>query len=1323
MSAWLSRFAPSLNRSKRRPQTYRRALSAGRLDVEPLEERALLAVFHVALTGDDATPDGTDPNTPFRSIQAAIIAAASGSGDDDEIRVQGGLYDEDGVDAALFIPNSANIQNLTIRGGYLAGFAEPDGSNPTVYVAQGGGDFLTIGDDDATIENISFHQNGTAVVDNGIVIEASNVTLRNLTIEDANFGVAATGVSNLSVETVASLNNTAGFVFENIGTSLIFVDSTATDNLADGIYVEGADAISLTNTSSINNGSNGLTILDVTGLVEIQGGLFSDNILGIYIANSDSVSVTGTSANSNLLDGLRLKNIQNQISIEGGTYNENGFVGVRVNGEAGGGVQLTDVVANLNTSLGVVVSDVQGNVVITNGEFNLNNGGIAVDSVAALLVDGASASDNTNGDGLLATNVTDVEVLSGTYLANAGSGVRILNSTNASLDNVVAGANSVGLTAENVETLADLNGDYSANLSSGVRLQNITGTATFTGTIASTTGGSGIEADGVNSLELNNATLNDNAQSGVKAENVGDLSVIDGQMNGNLVGIEFLTSGSLLVDGAATQNNETGILVNGASAIELVDVTATGNLAFGLNASNVAGHIAIEGGTYSNNFLGAFINGAGTLTLNGVTASNNTNLEGVRADNVSGHVEINAGMFQQNQLFGIRVQGAGSLTVTGATVTDNSGIGLVASNITGDVLVDGGLFNENAGGIAVDTASSATIQDVTVNGNNSNSGVLLLNVSGTATVDGGLFGGNAGYGVFVENSGSAVLNGASLQSNALGGFRILDTGSATLTDLEMLNNVTGNGGELVNTPDVTFNTTTTGDVIDEVIVRNDQIEFNRGGDVQQPILYSDVDVLAINTFDGDDDITIDLDPLAGLPPTFNIDMGPEPTADTLRLIGINGLTIDDDGFTLLVDGGPTINYLDVENLDLGQPAAPLSRDSIGLFDPAVAGWFLKNHNSAGFADALFLFGDGGSDLIPLAGDWNGDDIDTIGYYSPSTGTFFLKNSNSAGTADLVFQFGPSGNGLKPVVGDWNGDGTDTIGLYDGSTFFLRNSNSSGDADIIVQFGAMATNFTPLAGDWDGNGTDTIGLYDGSYFFLRNSNTPGAADITLQYGELNGNFQVVVGDWDNNGTDTLGIYNGESFFLRNVHEPGPADITFGYGAPNQGYVAIAGDWDGLSDAQALQLAGEPIENSTAAALTYEALAPIVELAIAQWEAAGIDASLVEALRSIDVQISSLSGALLGLASSTGIQIDVNAAGLGWYVDADEAGLGADEVDLFTVVAHELGHMLGLADLPASSDSVMSGFLSAGVRRAPTAADVDALFANNAWEDEELFDLVG
>jgi hypothetical protein len=131
------------------------------------------------------------------------------------------------------------------------------------------------------------------------------------------------------------------------------------------------------------------------------------------------------------------------------------------------------------------------------------------------------------------------------------------------------------------------------------------------------------------------------------------------------------------------------------------------------------------------------------------------------------------------------------------------------------------------------------------------------------------------------------------------------------------------------------------------------------------------------------------------------------------------------------------------------------------------------------------------------------------------------------------------------------------------------------------------------------------------------------------------------------------------------------------------------------------------------LIEQMLRPVVTEAIAEWQAAGVPASALATLKDTDIEIADLPGDYLGWESANGvILIDSNAAGYGWFVDPSGAafrgtlqGPAAGQLDLLTVVAHEFGHVLGIAELSDPRD-LMYVYLPPGVRRVPTDRDVVA-----------------
>jgi hypothetical protein len=133
----------------------------------------------------------------------------------------------------------------------------------------------------------------------------------------------------------------------------------------------------------------------------------------------------------------------------------------------------------------------------------------------------------------------------------------------------------------------------------------------------------------------------------------------------------------------------------------------------------------------------------------------------------------------------------------------------------------------------------------------------------------------------------------------------------------------------------------------------------------------------------------------------------------------------------------------------------------------------------------------------------------------------------------------------------------------------------------------------------------------------------------------------------------------------------------------------------------------------ARLTESQLTPVVEQAVAHVKSAqdGVDLSQ---LNEISVEVVDLPGKVLGqVANNAIIQIDIDAAGPGWFVDptprddvefshsndvheliALPGSPSAGRVDLLTVVLHELGHVLGYDH---EDEGVMQESLPSGTRR--------------------------
>ncbi len=170
------------------------------------------------------------------------------------------------------------------------------------------------------------------------------------------------------------------------------------------------------------------------------------------------------------------------------------------------------------------------------------------------------------------------------------------------------------------------------------------------------------------------------------------------------------------------------------------------------------------------------------------------------------------------------------------------------------------------------------------------------------------------------------------------------------------------------------------------------------------------------------------------------------------------------------------------------------------------------------------------------------------------------------------------------------------------------------------------------------------------------------------------------------------------------------------------------------------------------LMQENLPAIFDAALNIWEASGqVTAEQMAQLRLVYPVITDLPSTQVGQLSGDVLSLDIDAAGHGWFVDptpndnsefntlvsltqreASGNSHAVDDIDLLTVVLHELGHVLGKPDLDPVENltDLMADTLPTGVRRLPESVNATTssasgdvvvdLPATNGHVDISLFD---
>jgi hypothetical protein len=299
---------------------------------------------------------------------------------------------------------------------------------------------------------------------------------------------------------------------------------------------------------------------------------------------------------------------------------------------------------------------------------------------------------------------------------------------------------------------------------------------------------------------------------------------------------------------------------------------------------------------------------------------------------------------------------------------------------------------------------------------------------------------------------------------------------------------------------------------------------------------------------------------------------------------------------------------------------------------------------------------------------------------------------------------------KPQAGSATGGGylvnQSSAGLVPGdpgakTNFGFEAKNNSkglqGQTNIIVRYQGhvyqyQTTSITSLTfptsntADYAGTGT----IQD-----ITNSSSP----ITLYSGAT---LQVTMTDNGSPASDTIGI---------TILTPGGA-LWFSSAWNGTKTVEQSLGGGNLQVRAAQELAGSPAAGSSAVApLTLDEIRPIAAEAIARWAAAGIDPRRLSALNHVTFRIDDLTGSDLAWERQGVITLDRTADCYGWFVDPtpgddSEFGPGAvnsparGHIDLLSVVAHEMGHLLGYGE--DESNGVTGEYLAPGVRHVPVAA---------------------
>jgi hypothetical protein len=263
------------------------------------------------------------------------------------------------------------------------------------------------------------------------------------------------------------------------------------------------------------------------------------------------------------------------------------------------------------------------------------------------------------------------------------------------------------------------------------------------------------------------------------------------------------------------------------------------------------------------------------------------------------------------------------------------------------------------------------------------------------------------------------------------------------------------------------------------------------------------------------------------------------------------------------------------------PAVKFSK--LGVFrQPAQGSLFVLDatgNRTSGLAAYKFArFG--GSDDIPVAGDWDGTSIVRIGVYRPANGHWYLDMNNNGkwdpGTDLDILLGSPSAAcvpttaaGLAacpdiPIVGDWTGTGVSKLGIFRAGHWSLdkKNPGDSGPHTAFTTYTYGSPGDLPVAANWNHTGTaDQIGVYRRGTWYV-DSNGDGfyeSNDATYTFGSPS-DFPV-TGNWSSGGKK-IGVMNPSGHWYLDINGDHiftlPFDSIVNYGQAGD-LPVVGGPW--------------------------------------------------------------------------------------------------------------------------------------------------------------------
>ncbi|WP_375695307.1 beta strand repeat-containing protein, partial [Bartonella sp. AC90GZZY] len=612
--------------------------------------------------------------------------------------------------------------NTTISNSVIGLQAQNDGAikmtGGTIKTSLVGAGFLNSNSSENKLEGVKIsNSKDDALLNFGIKVDKSTVTLKDVTVTQAVSGIGADNHSTITVSGGSFSGSDVGASAEG-GSTIILKNNaniTSSDNI--GLYAEGSKSTITMTGGNVTGKGNALvaedgghiTVTDVALTVTDVAPSDDDISSGVFsVGESSVIELLGNTTISNSALGLTANN-GGTIKMTGGTI-KTSLVGAGF--------------LNSNSS----ENKLEGVKISNSKDDALLNFGIKADKSTVTLKD---VTVTQAAAGIVADNHSTITVSGGAFSgrnvgASAEGGSTIILKNNAN----ITSSDNVGLYAEGSKSTITMTGGNVTGKGNALVAEDgghitVTDVALTVTDVAPSDDdiSSGVFSVGESSvIELLGNTTISNSALGLQILNNGAIKMTGGTIKTSLVGAGFLNSNSSenKLEGVKISNSKDDALLNfgikaDKSTVTLKDVTVTQAA-----ASIVADHdstITISGGAFSGRDVGASAEGGSTIILKNnanITSSDNV---GLYAEGSKSTITMMGGSVAANKTALFAINGGHIDATDVALTTEGKGSGAFVSGNDSTIQLHGDtIINNTLDGLGAVDGGKITSKDLTIIG-------------------------------------------------------------------------------------------------------------------------------------------------------------------------------------------------------------------------------------------------------------------------------------------------------------------------------------------------------------------------------------------------------------------------------------------------------------------------------------------------------------------------------------------------------------------------------------------------------------------------------